>query len=51
MAAGEVRRVLQRAHPVTTTVQVAALYDPALMVEIAAVAEIRRARFRRPSAA
>lgn len=34
--------------PVTTTVQVARLYDPDLMIEIAAIAEIPRERFRRP---
>jgi enamine deaminase RidA (YjgF/YER057c/UK114 family) len=50
MAAGDVRRAFFRApYPVTTTVQVAALYDPALKVEIAAVAEIPRVRFRRPA--
>ncbi len=35
--------------PVTTTVQIAALYDPNLMVEITAIAEIPRTRFRAPA--
>jgi len=34
--------------PVTTTVQVVRLYDPALLVEITAIAEIPRERFRQP---
>ena len=36
-------------YPVTTTVQVAGLYNPALVLEISAIAEIPRDRFRRPS--
>jgi len=49
MRAGDIRRdYLQPPYPVTTTVEVAALYDPALLVEIAAGAEIPRERFRRP---
>ena len=36
-------------YPVMTTVQVAALYRPELVVEITAVAEIPRDHFRRPS--
>jgi enamine deaminase RidA (YjgF/YER057c/UK114 family) len=36
-------------YPVTTTVQVAALYDPDLVIEITAIAEIPRERFHRPS--
>ncbi|HKX07262.1 MAG TPA: RidA family protein [Stellaceae bacterium] len=44
---GDVRREFFREpFPVTTTVQVAALYHPDLVVEIAAVAEIPRKRFR-----
>ena len=35
--------------PVTTTVQVASLYDPDLLVEIAAIAEVPRERFKRPA--
>jgi 2-iminobutanoate/2-iminopropanoate deaminase len=50
METGDIRRQFFREpYPVTTTVQVAALYDPALMVEITAIAEIPRARFRRPA--
>jgi 2-iminobutanoate/2-iminopropanoate deaminase len=47
---GDVRREFFREpYPVTTTVQVAALYDPDLVIEIAAIAEISRERFCRPS--
>ncbi len=50
LAAGDVRRaVFQPPYPVTTTVEVSRLYDPALLVEIAAVAEIPRPRFIYPS--
>ncbi len=50
METGDIRRQFFREpYPVTTTVQVAALYDPALMVEITAIAEVPRARFRRPA--
>ena len=46
IAAGDIRRKFFAApFPVTTTVEVARLYDPALMVEIAAIAEIPRQRF------
>jgi len=46
---GDIRReFFGEPYPVTTTVQVAALYDPDLVVEIAAIAEIPRERFRRP---
>jgi len=47
---GDIRREFFRApYPVTTTVQVAALYDPRLVLEITAIAEIPRDRFQRPS--
>ena len=47
LAAGDIRRaVFKPPYPATTTVEVAALYDPALLVEIAAIAEIPRARFK-----
>jgi enamine deaminase RidA (YjgF/YER057c/UK114 family) len=36
-------------YPVTTTVQVVRLYDVDLVVEITAIAEIPRDRFRRPA--
>jgi len=47
---GDVRREFFREpYPVTTTVQVAALYHPDLVVEITAIAEVPRERFHRPS--
>lgn len=36
-------------YPVTTTVQVARLYDPDVLIEITAIAEIPRDRFRPPA--
>jgi 2-iminobutanoate/2-iminopropanoate deaminase len=49
MTTGDIRREFFAApYPVTTTVQVAALYRPELVVEITAIAEIPRDRFRRP---
>lgn len=46
---GEVRRsFFKPPYPVTTTVEVSRLYDPALLIEITAVAEIPRGRFRAP---
>ncbi|MET1029129.1 MAG: RidA family protein [Dongiaceae bacterium] len=48
-AASDLRRSwFTTPYPVTSTVQVAALYRPDLMVEIAAIAEIPRDRFRQP---
>jgi 2-iminobutanoate/2-iminopropanoate deaminase len=48
--AGGVRReFFAEPFPVTTTVQVAALYNPDLLVEIAAIAEVPRERFKRPA--
>jgi 2-iminobutanoate/2-iminopropanoate deaminase len=48
--AGDIRREFFREpYPVTTTVQVAALYHPDLVIEITAIAEIPRKRFRSPS--
>lgn len=50
MASGEVRaRYFQPPFPVTTTVEVSALYHPDIMIEITAVAEIPRDRFRPPA--
>ena len=50
METGAVRReYFSEPYPVTTTVQVAALYHPDLMIEITAIAEIPRDRFRRPA--
>jgi enamine deaminase RidA (YjgF/YER057c/UK114 family) len=51
MATGDVRRqFFAEPYPVTTTVQVVRLYRVDLLVEITAVAEIPRDRFRRPPA-
>ena len=50
MAAGDIRRgYFSPPYPVTTTVQIARLYDPALLIEIAGVAEIPVERCRRPA--
>jgi enamine deaminase RidA (YjgF/YER057c/UK114 family) len=49
MTTGDIRREFFSApFPVTTTVQVAALYRPELVVEITAIAEIPHHRFRHP---
>ena len=49
LAAGDIRREFFGApFPVTTTVEVSRLYDRALLVEIAAIAEIPRSRFKHP---
>ena len=46
MAVGAVRmEFFAEPFPVTTTIEVSRLYDPALMVEITAIAEIPRDRF------
>jgi len=46
---GHVRaRYFSPPYPVTTTVEVTRLYDPALMVEISASAEIPASRFKTP---
>jgi len=51
MAAGDVRRqFFAPPFPVTTTIEVSRLYDPALLVEITAIAEVPRDRFKRPAA-
>jgi len=48
MSTGDIRKEFFSApFPVTTTVQVERLYDSDLMIEIMAVAEIPRGRFRR----
>lgn len=50
MGTGDIRKEFFAApFPVTTTVQVERLYRPELMIEIAAIAEIPRERFRRPA--
>ena len=49
LAAGDIRRAFFASpYPVTTTVEVARLYDRALLVEVSAIAEIPAGRFRRP---
>jgi 2-iminobutanoate/2-iminopropanoate deaminase len=50
MQTGDIRREFFAApFPVTTTVEVAALYHPDLVIEVTAIAEIPRERFRRPA--
>ncbi len=50
MASGEVRKkYFSEPFPVTTTVEVSRLYDPNLLVEITAIAEVPRDRFRSPT--
>lgn len=52
MGCGEIRtRVFQAPYPVTTTLEVSALFDPRLLVEITAIAEIPLDRFVMPDAA
>jgi enamine deaminase RidA (YjgF/YER057c/UK114 family) len=49
MTTGDIRRqFFVEPYPVTTTVQVVRLYRPDLLVEITAIAEVPRDRFRRP---
>lgn len=51
MGAGSIRKEFFAApYPITTTIQVQRLYHPDLMIEITALAEIPRERFRRPAA-
>jgi enamine deaminase RidA (YjgF/YER057c/UK114 family) len=50
MQASDIRReFFFEPYPVTTTVQVVRLYDPDLVIEITAIAEIPRQRFKHPS--
>jgi len=50
MGTGDIRKEFFAVpFPVTTTVQVGRLYHPDLLIEISAIAEISRERFRRPS--
>ena len=52
MQTGDIRTAFFSApYPVTTTVEVAALYRPELLIEITAIAEIPRDRFQRPTQA
>lgn len=49
MATGDIRKEFFAApFPVTTTVEVKRLYRPELVIEVTAIAEIPRDRFRRP---
>jgi len=49
VAAGDIRRAyFSKPYPVTSTVQVSALYRPEVLVEIAGIAEIPSHRFRMP---
>jgi enamine deaminase RidA (YjgF/YER057c/UK114 family) len=49
VAAGDIRRAyFRKPYPVTSTVQVSALYRPEVLVEIAGIAEIPSHRFRMP---
>ena len=51
MGTGDIRKeFFSSPFPVTTTVQVARLYRPDLLIEVTAVVEIPRERFRRPVA-
>ncbi len=50
MATGDIRtEFFADPYPVTTTVQVARLYDPDVLIEITAIAEIPRDHFRSPA--
>ena len=52
MASGDIRATyFSEPFPVTTTIEVARLYRPELMIEITAIAEIPRTRFQRPTEA
>ena len=50
MKAGHVRqRYFTAPYPVTTTVEITSLYDPWLLIEISAIAEIPLERFTKPA--
>ncbi|UCI27160.1 RidA family protein [Mesorhizobium sp. B2-8-5] len=50
MASGDIRKeFFSEPYPVTTTVEIVRLYHPDLQIEIAAIAEIPRNRFRMPA--
>lgn len=50
MGSGDIRaEFFANPYPATTTVQVARLYDPDALIEITAIAEIPRDRFRTPA--
>ena len=49
MKTGDIRKqFFSEPYPVTTTVQVARLYDRDILIEITAIAEVPRDRFRSP---
>jgi 2-iminobutanoate/2-iminopropanoate deaminase len=49
MACGDIRKeFFSEPYPITTTVQVVRLYDPDLLIEITATAEIPKNRFKQP---
>src|SRR5262245_45443399 len=49
IAAGDIRRAFfSKPFPVTSTIQVSALYRPEVLVEIAGIAEVPAQRFRAP---
>jgi 2-iminobutanoate/2-iminopropanoate deaminase len=50
IAAGDIRRAyFSKPYPVTSTIEVAALYRPEVLVEIAGLAEVPMNRFRMPA--
>ncbi len=50
MAAGDIRRAFfAEPYPVTTTLEVVRLYDPRILIEITALAEVPRDRYRPPA--
>ena len=50
MACGDIRQAYFSApYPVTTTLEVSRLYRPDVMVEITAIAEVPRNRYRQPA--
>ncbi|TPJ34176.1 RidA family protein [Mesorhizobium sp. B2-8-3] len=50
MASGDIRKeFFSEPYPVTTTVEIVRLYHPDLQIEITAIAEIPRNRFRMPA--
>ena len=52
MRGGEIRAsFIEAPYPVTTTLEVSSLYDPRLLIEITAIAEIPLDRFTMPDAA
>lgn len=49
MDAGSVRqKFFKEPYPITTTVEISSLYDPELLIEITAIAEVPKSRYRKP---